>query len=164
MDGLTYAEVGRTREAELPSGYRHLHRERVIGRGRRDFERAAGAVMSWGVQRGAGLAVHAGAARAAPGVRVTVRLGVGRMAVSAPCVVVYTVEDDRRRGFAYGTAAGHPERGEELFVVELRDDDTVALMIRAFSRPAAWWSRLGSPVARLVQSRVTERYLRSLDH
>ena len=94
---------------------------------------------------------------------MTVRLGVGPFGVSAPCVVVYTVEESRRRGFAYGTTAGHPESGEELFVVELRDDESVVLRVRAFSRPASWWSWVGSPVARLVQSRITERYLRALD-
>ena len=162
MSELTYAEVGGTRCA-LPSGYRHLERERVIGRGRTEFERAAETVSRWGVQRGAGLRVQATAERAAAGVRVTVRLGVGPLAVSAPCIVVYVVEEDRRRGFTYGTAAGHPERGEESFVVELRDDDSVVLAVRAFSRPALWWSRAGSPVARLVQAYVIGRYLRSLD-
>lgn len=67
-----------------------------------------------------------------------------------------------RRGFAYGTLPGHPECGEERFCVEWRDDDTVALNIVAFSRPATWWARAGAPVARLVQRRITDRYLRAL--
>jgi uncharacterized protein (UPF0548 family) len=46
--------------------------------------------------------------------------------------------------------------------VEHREDDTVVLTIRAFSRPARWWSRAAGPVARLVQRAVTERYLRAL--
>ena len=118
--------------------------------------------MRWDVQRGAGLRVVAGSERAVEGAHVTVRLGVGRLGIDAPCVVVYTVDEPRRRGFAYGTLPGHPETGEELFVVERREDGTVVLAIRAFSRPALWWSRAAGPAARLVQRAVTERYLRAL--
>ena len=117
--------------------------------------------MRWDVQRGAGLRV-AGGARAVEGAPVTVRLGLGPFRVDAPCVVVYTVDEPRRRGFAYGTLPGHPETGEERFVVEHREDDTVVLAIRAFPRPARWWSRAAGPVARLVQRAVTNRYLRAL--
>lgn len=117
--------------------------------------------MRWDVQLGAGLRVAAGG-RAVEGGPVTVRLGLGPFGVDAPCVVVYTVDEPRRRGFAYGTLRGHPEIGEERFVVEHREDDTVVLTIRAFSRPARWWSRAAGPLARLVQRAVTERYLRAL--
>ena len=158
----TYAEVGGTRLMSMPVGYHHLERHRVIGRGTQAFELAGEAVMHWGVQRGAGLEVTAAAGPAAEGAEVTVRLGFGRFAVAAPCVVVYTVDEPRRRGFAYGTLVGHPEQGEELFLVELRQDETVALTIRAFSRPALWWSRAAGPAARVAQRLVTERYLRSL--
>jgi uncharacterized protein (UPF0548 family) len=115
------------------------------------------------VQRRAGLEVQAVAERAVEGAMVTVRLGISRFAVEAPCLVVYRVEEAGRCGFAYGTLAGHPERGEELFLVEMSDDGTVTLTIRAFSRPALWWSRAAGPGARLVQRLVTERYLRSLN-
>lgn len=94
---------------------------------------------------------------------MTVRLGIGPAAVNAPCVVVYVVDQARRRGFAYGTLDGHPEQGEELFLVEHHDDDSVRLTIRAFSRPALWWSRAIGPAGRAVQRLVTARYLRALD-
>ncbi len=147
----------------MPAGYQHLERMRTVGHGVEDFRRAADAVMSWGVQRGAGLRVDATSGQPAKGGVVTVRLGVGPVAVKAPCVVVFTVDEERRRGFAYGTLPGHPERGEELFLVEHRDDDSVRLTIRAFWRPALWWSRALGPVSRLVQHVVTVRYLRALD-
>ncbi|WKX01804.1 DUF1990 domain-containing protein (plasmid) [Rhodococcus aetherivorans] len=68
----------------------------------------------------------------------------------------------RRPGFAYGTLDGHPEQGEELFCLEWRDDDTVLLVIVAFSRPAVWWSRTVAPLARWVQHRLTDQYLHAL--
>lgn len=101
----------------MPLGYEHLYLQRVIGRGREDFDRLAEQAMRWGVQRGA----------------------------------------------AYGTLAGHPERGEELFLVEHRGDEAVTLTVRAFSRPVLWWTRAARPASRLVQRRITRRYLRALD-
>jgi uncharacterized protein (UPF0548 family) len=82
--------------------------------------------------------------------------------VHAPIRVVYLVDEPGRRGFAYGTLPGHPEAGEESFVVEHLSDDSVWIVIRAFSRPSTWFYRLGMPVLRFMQCRYTKRYLRSL--
>lgn len=46
--------------------------------------------------------------------------------------VVYTVNEPRRMGFAWGTADDHGVIGEELFTVEHRDDDTVWATVRGF--------------------------------
>ncbi len=75
--------------------------------------------------------------------------------------MVYVVSEPDRRGFAYGTLPGHPERGEELFLVERQDGSTYA-EVRSFSRPGRWFSRLGLPVVRWVQRRYVERYLDAL--
>jgi uncharacterized protein (UPF0548 family) len=72
------------------------------------------------------------------------------------------VNEPHRKGFAYGTLAGHPERGEEAFVVELTPAGDVRLSIRAFSRPARLIARLGGPAGRAVQRWVTARYVRAL--
>lgn len=160
--GLTYGEVGGTRGV-MPADYRHLEQQRPLGTGEDVFRLLAERLMSWGIQRGAGLRVHAGSDRAATGVTVSIRLGVGPLAVSAPCRVVYTVEEPRRVGFAYGTLQGHPESGEELFLLEHEANDQVVLTIKAFSRPARWFSRFGAPASRLAQRAITARYLRALN-
>jgi len=82
--------------------------------------------------------------------------------VLAPGRVVSVVDEPRRQGFAYGTLPGHPERGEESFVLSLLDDETIDFTLVAFSRPAVWWSRAGAPVSRWVQKRITARYLDAL--
>ncbi len=46
--------------------------------------------------------------------------------------VVYTVDEPRRVGFAWGSADAESAFGEELFVVEHRDDDTVWATVRGF--------------------------------
>ena len=89
-------------------------------------------------------------------------LGWKALSLRIPVRVVYVVDEPTRRGFAYGTLPGHPESGEEAFVVERRDDDSVWLTIRAFSRPAAPWLWLGYPVLRLLQAIFTSRYEHAL--
>ncbi|WP_306209891.1 DUF1990 family protein [Actinoplanes sp. RD1] len=156
--GLTYDEVGATRAETLPPGYGHMVRDTVIGHGSGVFARAAEGLFTWQMHRRAGLRVPAGADRAAPDVVVVLRALVLRI----PCRVVYTVETDTCRGFAYGTLPGHPEQGEEAFLVHLLPGGAVRARIRAFSRPATLPARLGGPVTRAVQQLVTDRYVRAL--
>lgn len=159
---FTYSEVGATR-GSMPAGYHHLEVRRRLGRGRDDFRRFGEAVLAYRMQRGLGLLADAQTLRAEPGARVTVRLGIGRFGVLAPCRVVYVLDEEDRRGFAYGTLPGHPESGEELFAVEY-DRATAAVygVVTAFSRPAAWYTRLGGPVARAAQRLAAEAYLVTL--
>lgn len=155
---LTYEEVGAT-AGVLPAGYHHVQKSAVIGRGRARFAQAAEEGMRWGMLRGAGVRVEATTEAAEAGAEVIVHLGP----VSAPCRVVYTVDEPDRRGFAYGTLPGHAESGEELFLVRYDSTtDEVRAEVRAFSRHATWWSRLASPVTSLIQRVVTARYLRAL--
>jgi uncharacterized protein (UPF0548 family) len=90
------------------------------------------------------------------------RLGVAGRGLVIPCRVVYEVAEDRRIGFAYGTLRGHPERGEESFVIELLDDDSVRVQIVAFSQPARWFTRLAGPISQRAQALMTDRYIRAL--
>lgn len=91
-----------------------------------------------------------------------VALPLGPLRVLAPCRIVYVLEEPYRRGFAYGTLPGHPERGEESFVVTRSPDGEVRFTVTAFSRPADLLARLGAPVAGRIQRRVTRRYVEGL--
>src|SRR6478609_3376181 len=84
---LTYAEVGAT-AAALPAGYHHVRLSSRIGSGRARFESAAGAVMRYGMLRGAGLRVAATTEVAEVGTDVLGRLGP----FAAPCRVAYVVD------------------------------------------------------------------------
>ena len=158
---LTYPEVGATRGA-LPAAYHHLDERSVIGTGPSTFEAATTALLSWEMHRRAGIGVVPSAPAVAPGVVAVLRIGRGPVAVRAPVRVVHEVDEPDRRGFAYGTLPGHPESGEEAFVVEHDESGTVSFRITAFSRPATRLTRWGGPVARLAQRVVTRRYLRAL--
>jgi len=84
------------------------------------------------------------------------------IAVAAPVRVVYVLDEPNRAGFAYGTLEGHPESGEEAFVVERTDDGSVWLTVSAFSRPSTWYWTALYPALRLAQAMYTRRYLRVL--
>jgi uncharacterized protein (UPF0548 family) len=158
---FSYPEIGETR-TELPDGYHHVHREVVVGSGRRRFDEVAGAIATWQVQLGAGLRVYASSDTIAAATVARVAVGVGPLRLKAPVRVVYVVDEADRRGFAYGTLVGHPESGEELFCVELRDNNTVVFAVTAFSRPHTRLARIAGQVGRLGQRAITARYLRAM--
>nr|WP_256379180.1 DUF1990 domain-containing protein [Kocuria sp. UCD-OTCP] len=106
--------------------------------------------------------VHQSPPRAEQDSRVRLRLGRHLLRISFGCQVVYVVEEERQRGFAYGTLQGHPEQGEERFCVEWREDDAIVFTITAFSRPGTWWSLILAPISHLLQQRYTHRYLHAL--
>ena len=97
------------------------------------------------------------------GAVVDLRIGVGLLSVVAPCRVVLVIDEPDRCGFAYGTLPGHPESGEESFMVERRPDGALTLAITAFSRPATTLSKISAPLGRRIQDLFTSRYLRALD-
>ncbi|MBX9243982.1 DUF1990 domain-containing protein [Actinotalea ferrariae] len=157
--GLTYTEVGASLAETMPAGYHHTRERLRLGTGRELFERHAEAVLTFEMHRRAGLVVTTDAPRAAPGVDVEVALPIGPLLVRAPDRVVAVVDEPDRRGFAYGTRAGHPERGEESFVVSIEPDGGVWFEVRAFWRSVRWYSVLGGPVTVAVQRAITRRYL-----
>ena len=159
--GLTYREAGAT-AGDLPSGYRHVSHRVLIGRGPEVLASAGEAVFQWQVQLRSGLRVSASSPAARPGTVLLVGLGIGPLRIQAPCRVVYTVNEPRRRGFAYGTLPGHPETGEEAFIIEHHADNTVNLTITAFSRPASRLAKIAGPLGTATQRKITARYLRSL--
>jgi uncharacterized protein (UPF0548 family) len=157
---LTYDAVGATRRRATPAGFHPAEHRARLGRGPTVFRRASEALMTWRMHDAAGVRTEA-TGRAAPGVDSLGRLGVGRISISIPCRVVWTVEEPDRTGFGYGTLPGHPEVGEEAFLLERVGDDVV-LTVRAFSRPAAWYARLGAPLTRAAQRLFMRRYARAL--
>lgn len=159
----TYAPVGATGGGPLPGGYHHLTRTRVVGHGQADLEAAAAAVRAWQAQRGSGVRVEASTPRAEPGTVLRLRIGPGHLAVVAPARVVHVLDEPRRRGFAYGTLPGHPESGEESFVVELGSDGAVTFTVTAYSRPGSLLVRLSGPVNRAFQRFMAGRYLRAVE-
>jgi uncharacterized protein (UPF0548 family) len=128
----------------------------AIGRGREGFARARAALVAW-KQFDIGwveLFPHGASLDVGTCVAVLIR-HFGFWSLNG-CRVVYGVgaEADARFGVAYGTLTNHAEAGEELFEVFL-DPRTGDVMyhIRAISWPQAMLTRVGLPIARLLQAR-----------
>ncbi len=159
---VTYPEVGATAAEPLPEGYRHLRHRALIGEGEAAFRTAAQTLMTWRLHRRAGMQITCADQMARPGSSVVLGLGPRPARLIVACRVVYTVTENRRWGFAYGTLPGHPETGEEAFILEWQPAGAVVLEITAFSRPATWYARIGGPLNRLAQDMITSRYLNAL--
>jgi uncharacterized protein (UPF0548 family) len=151
---FTYPEVGATRTDELPPGYRHVRRRVEVSA----LTPVATGMRAWGIHRGAGLAVHAGG-EPAVGMAFRSGVGIGRLRLWVPCQVVWVRDEPDAYGYGFGTLPGHPERGEEAFFVSRDAEGRVWFEIRAFSRPATRYARLGGPVTRAFQDWVTDRYV-----
>jgi uncharacterized protein (UPF0548 family) len=147
---FTYAEVGATRHEPLPPGYHHLRYRTRVGD---DFAAAADAVLTYRMHRASGARIESSGERAAPGVRVGVSLGPMR----APCEVIWAVDEPDRAGFGYGTLPGHPESGEESFLVERDSQGQVWFSVTAFSRPRAWYAKLAGPLVPIFQNLYARR-------
>ncbi|MFP5282574.1 MAG: DUF1990 family protein [Actinomycetes bacterium] len=159
---FTYAEVGVTLGRSAPAGFAELRVAGRVGAGRADFDRAVDALFGWRMHPRAGVGVRAAEPRIGVDTVAVLRLGLGPASLHAPVRVVYLIEEPRRRGFAYGTLPGHPEAGEEAFVVSRRADNAVVFEVVAFSRPASRLTRLGGPVARIAQRVAARLYLQAL--
>lgn len=145
-------------------GYMHEHYSQSLGSEPDTFGRAVAALNQWAPQRGAGMQLTPESPVSGPG-RVrgahATRDVMGGY-VTAAARIVYVVDEPNRYGFAYGTLSHHPVAGEEAFLVEQDDRGTVSFEIEVFSRPRHPLARLGRLIARLVQTRISRRYLKGM--
>jgi len=155
---VSYKNAGMTRSGPH-RGYRHHKASVSLGVG--TFKEGREVLRAWGAQRGAGFGVHP-ERPVAQGMAVLVYGRLGPLYTSVCCRVIYIIDEDDRWGFAYGTLPHHVERGEESFIVSKDKEDNVTFTVESLSRPASVVARLGSPIARAIQNRITGRYLEAL--
>lgn len=132
----TYDHIGSTL-GEEPVASPHRHETSVkVGVGESAFLSARGALLSWLPQRSLGAWITP--TDVVPDLDETVILGVGvgPLRLLVPNRIVALVDEPDRYGYAYGSLPGHPERGEEFFLVELLDGGDVVLTIRVEAEPA----------------------------
>jgi uncharacterized protein (UPF0548 family) len=159
---LSYSEVGATKGGSLPAGFRHDRYEVRLGEGNDVFERSVQALRRWQPQKGAGVDVVPSDAWVDENETVILLLRAAGLWAPAPCRVVYVVDEDDQFGFAYGTLPGHPEMGEVAFTVSRNGVEEIDFRVLSFSRTVDPLARLGAPVTRWIQKRVTRGYLTAL--
>lgn len=145
----------------VPEGLGELRMSRVLGR--RGLDAVAADLLAWRAHEGAGLTVHASDVPLVTGTVVETRLGVGALAARFPCRVVDVFEEPDLRGFSYATLPGHPELGQEWFVLTEDAAGRVTFTVTAASRPGTLLARVGGPVTHRAQRLVNRRYLAALD-
>ena len=152
-DTFSYREVGATR-SRPPAGYNVDHNSIQIGQGAKVFRRAIEAVQRWEMFNLGWVQIAWPNTPIEPGATVAmIARHFGFWSINA-CRIVYTIQAERRYGFAYGTLPNHVEHGEERFTVEWRPaDDSVWYDILAFSRPKHILAVLGYPLSRRLQRR-----------
>jgi uncharacterized protein (UPF0548 family) len=179
-DLLQHAESDAARAGSgvpAPKGYRLDHHVAQLGIGAEVFAQARQALQTWQMlQLGDWLRPCWPRAPIVPGEIVgTLAQVLGIWSVNV-CRIVYVIDESERScgrlaprdkpmakhaerdgygrfGFAYGTLPGHPERGEECFLIERRADDNVWYHILAYSRPGRLVAWLGYPYVRQLQKR-----------
>lgn len=155
---LTYKQIGATNTTP-PAGYTIDHNRIQIGQGEATFKCAVEALRNWRQFELGWVTVVPRGVRIEVGATVAVKArAFGTWSLSA-ARVVYVIDEPRRFGFAYGTLPDHVECGEERFLIEWLEDDSVWYDILAFSKPRHPLVRLSAPMARLLQKRFARESL-----
>jgi uncharacterized protein (UPF0548 family) len=159
---VTYDHVGSTLDARrFPGRAPRSFGVELPGAGAA-FDAAAAGLRAWVPQRGLGARIHPPGAALEPGTTLLVVAAFGPAELVAPNRVVEVVDEPGRFGYAYGTLPGHPERGEECFLVERVARGALRLTVRVDAVPGTALTRALGPLVPRAQAAAIRRYLRAL--
>lgn len=158
---FAYPETGRT-SSDPPAGYVVDHNRIRLGSGDAAFASARLAVTRWKMFELGWVELLWPDAPITAGTTVAVLARCWGFWSLNAARIVYTVNEPRRFGFAYGTLPEHVERGEERFLVEWLPNNEVWYDILAFSRPNSPLIQIGYPLARRLQKRFARDSMGSM--
>jgi uncharacterized protein (UPF0548 family) len=159
---VTCATFDMSDQAHAPRGFKETGGSVLLGHGQSVLDGAVQNIKHWRVHEHAGLNVtpHGTEVNESDDVMLLKKLLIGYVTVS--CRVLSITQSRDQWGFTYGTLPHHVERGEELFMVARASDGAVTFTVRAMSRPGHFLTKVGAPVARLIQRTATNNYLRAM--
>ncbi len=149
---FTYADAGLTMAA-APACYIVDRTRILLGSGQDVFLRAQATLKRWQQFELGWLRAFPTETLIAKGEVVAIVARVWGVWSLNAARIIYVIDEPQRFGFAYGTLPGHVEMGEERFLIERTEDDSVWYDILAFSRPRHLLTKLGYPVVRRLQKR-----------
>lgn len=152
---FSYEGAGRTRTL-LPAGFEVHRGQFLLGEGSLVFFKAKEAVQHWRMFDIPWVRLCWPDAPIKKGTTVAILAGLFRVWMVNVCRIVYVIDEPRRYGFAYGTLAEHAEAGEERFLVEWRDDNSVWYEVLAFSHEKQLLAKLAYPIARRLQKKFRQ--------
>ena len=149
---FTYAEVGAT-NAKPPADYTIDNNRVELGNGETIYRAAVAVLKEWRQFDLGWLSVVPRGVPTDVGEIVAVKArALGTWSLNATRVI-YLIDEPKRFGYAYGTLPGHIECGEERFLIEWLNDDSVWYDILSFSRPRHPLVRASYPIARMLQKK-----------
>ena len=160
----TFDQTGITRTpgpATL-AGFDHDYHDCILGEGRATFDAARALVRQWRVFPTPWCVPEPVNAPFAAGTDLVVLMKIFGLWWYSPSRVVYVIDEPDRFGFAYAPLPGHPETGEERFLLEYLSDGRVRYSIRAYSHPNHPLTRLGYYVIRTYQRRFVHESMAQL--
>ena len=158
---ITYWERGATTWKRMPQEFTHDEQRLEIGSGDAAWKAAKEAIQNWKMFPSDWIQLS-DAPRIEVGQQVLVTARLLGFWWSNPARIVYTVEEENKFGFAYGTLPGHLEQGEELFLVERDEQGNVFYTLRVMSRPQWWLAKLFKGFARRQQARFRKESYASM--
>ncbi len=149
---FSYSNTGASRTL-LPAEYEVQREQFLLGEGSQVFYKAKEAARQWRMFDMDWVRLYRPPTPVAA--RDTVAILVGRLGVWVVniCRVVYVIDEPRHYGFAYGTLAQHVVAGEQRFLVEWRDDNSVWYEVLHFSSEKHPLAKIAYPVARWLQKK-----------
>jgi uncharacterized protein (UPF0548 family) len=150
--GFSYPEAGATATSP-PRGYNVDHERYLLGHGPAAFSRGKLAIERWEMFHNGWTHLCWPDASIESGTNVAMLARWGGLYSLNFCRIVYTTDEPRKYGFAYGTLPDHIEAGEERFVVEWLEDGSVWYDVLAFSRARHVLARIANPAIRRLQSK-----------
>jgi uncharacterized protein (UPF0548 family) len=150
--GATQPEKTQSEKNVSPPGFIKDHNRISLGTGEATFEKAKEAIKNWKAYALGWTKIYPNAHPEKDKTFCVVVNHFGFYSLSS-LRIVYIVDEPKRFAFAIGTLPGHVEKGEERFMVEWLENDSVYYDLLAFSKPQHALVYLGYPVARQLQKR-----------
>ncbi len=152
---FTYSPIEGTRRAKI-EGYDNDFAQIKLGEGELVFEKAKKLIQDWKMFPSAWTKILGDNKSIQEGTSIVMMARFLGVWFRNSCKIVYVIDEKKRFGFAYGTLPGHIESGEELFLVEINQQNEVFYSIKAFSRPRHFLAKIGYPIIRILQERFRQ--------
>ncbi|MCG8328854.1 MAG: DUF1990 domain-containing protein [Chitinophagales bacterium] len=152
----TYTAIGAS-AGDFPKAYKHDRNRVLLGEGALVFHQACELIKKWKMFPPDWTQIYPLCLPIEKGQEVVVLFQLMGLWWYNSCRIVYTINEENRFGFAYGTLQGHVEQGEECFEVYRDENNQVWYQISAFSRPNVWLTKVAYPLARYFQKKFVRQ-------
>ncbi len=159
---FSYSQLEITKSTSAAMGY-HLDQYQVkVGSGQLAFNQAIAALKSWTAHQSYWINTFPTNVPIEVGQNIIIAVGINGFQLLSGCRIVYTINEPKVFGFAYGTLQQHPAIGEERFLLEWLEDESVIFSLYAVSKPSNWFYSLVVPITRKIQFWASQTYLQAM--